>query len=240
MSDLVKIINDELFTTSIIISEQTNNTVHSVRELIKIHREHLEKFGVLSFEMRKPNKNSKGGRPQEIFYLNEPQTTLLLTFMRNSDIVIDFKVKLVQEFYKMRKSLEKIYSMRNTDVWVETRNNQRLARKDETDVIKKFVEYATNQGSESAIRYYSLITNMENKALFIIKDKFKNLKDVLTPRQLMNSMVCNEIVINALEDGMQQGMFYKDIFQLAKQRVETFASVMPKSQVPMIESIDNK
>lgn len=44
--------------------------------------------------------------------------------MRNSDIVIDFKVKLVQEFYKMKKSLEKIYSMRKTDVWVETRQNQ--------------------------------------------------------------------------------------------------------------------
>ena len=40
-----------------------------------------------------PSKNSKGGRPQEIYYLNEQQTTLLLTFMRNSDVVIEFKVK---------------------------------------------------------------------------------------------------------------------------------------------------
>ena len=238
MSDLVIIINNEVFTTSSIIAEKTNNTVHSVRELIKTHREHLEKFGVLSFEMRKPNKNSKGGRPQEIFYLNESQTTLLLTFMRNSDVVIDFKVKLVQEFYKMKKALEKIYSMKKTDVWVETRHNQKLARKDETDMIKKFVDYAISQGSQSANRYYGLITTMENKALFIINDKFKNLKEVLTPRQLMNSTVCNEIVINALEEGMEKGMFYKDIFQLAKQRVETFASVMPKSQVPMIEKID--
>ena len=44
----------------------------------------------------------------------------------------------------MRKTLEKIYSMRNTDVWVETRQNQKLARKDETDTIKKFVEYGIN------------------------------------------------------------------------------------------------
>lgn len=240
MGDLVILIDNKIFTTSVIIAEKTNNTVHSVRELIKTHKVHLEKFGVLSFEMRKPDKKSKGGRPQEIYYLNEDQTTLLLTFMRNSDIVIDFKVRLVQEFSKMKKVLEKIYSMKNTDVWVETRQNQKLARKDETDTIKKFVEYAISQGSQSATRYYSLITQMENKALFIVKDKFPNLKDVLTPRQLMNSAVCNEIVINALEEGMEKGMFYKDIFQLAKQRVETFASVMPKTQVPMIESIDNK
>ncbi len=238
MSDLVIIVNNELFTTSVIIAEKTNNTVHSLRELIKTYKSDLEEFGVLSFEMRKPSKNSKGGRPQEIYYLNEQQTTLLLAFMRNSDVVVDFKKKLVKEFYKMKKALEKIYSMRNTDVWVETRQNQKLARKDETDTIKKFVEYAISQGSQSATRYYSLITQMENKALFIVKDKFPNLKDVLTPRQLMNSAVCNEIVINALEEGMEKEMFYKDIFQLAKQRVETFASVMPKTQVPMIEKLN--
>ena len=240
MGDLVILIDDKPFTTSVIIAEKTNNTVHSVRELIKTHRVHLEKFGVLSFEMRKPNKNSKGGRPQEIYFLNEQQTTLLLSFMRNSEIIIDFKVKLVDEFYKMKEVLEKLYSMRKTDVWVETRQNQKLARKEETDTIKKFVEYAISQGSKSAIRYYTLITQMENKALFIVKDKFPNLKDVLTPRQLMNSVVCNEIVINALEEGMENEMFYKEIFQLAKQRVEIFASVMPKTQVPMIESIENK
>jgi len=58
MGDLVILIDDKPFTTSVIIAEKTNNTVHSVRELIKTHRVHLEKFGVLSFEMRKPNKNS--------------------------------------------------------------------------------------------------------------------------------------------------------------------------------------
>ena len=238
MSDLVKIIDNELFTTCRIISEKTNNSLYSVKELIQNHKVHLENFGVIRFETEKPNKKSKGGRPTETYFLNEPQTTLLLTFMRNTDEVIDFKVKLVKEFYKMRKTLEKIYSMRNTDVWVETRQNQKLARKDETDTIKKFVEYAISQGSQSATRYYSLITKMENKALFIVKDKFPNLKDVLTPMQLMNSAVCNEIVINALEEGMEKEMFYKDIFQLAKQRVETFASVMPKTQVPMIEKLN--
>ena len=33
---------------------------------------------------------------------------------------------------------------------------------------------------------------------------------------------------------------YKDIFQMAKQRVEIFASVMPKTQVPMLEVRNEK
>ena len=130
--------------------------------------------------------------------------------------------------------------MKQTNVWVETGENQKLTRKVETDVIKSFVDYAINQGSSNANRYYSKLTKMENNALFIIKDKFPNIKDVLTPIQLMNSSVCNEIVINALLEGMEKEMFYKEIYQMAKQRVEIFASVMPKTPVPMIESIEKK
>jgi phage regulator Rha-like protein len=235
MSDLVIIVNNEVFTTNKIIANETENSVYSVNKLISTHKEHLEKFGVIRFEIEKPKKNSKGGRPTELYFLNEQQTTLLLTFMRNSETVIDFKVKLVQEFYKMRKTLQNIYSMRKTDIWVETRENQKGNRKIETDTIKKFIEYAKSQGSQSADRYYSNITQMENKALFIVKDKFPNLKDVLTPRQLMNSATCNDIVVMALEDGMEKNMFYKDIYKLAKKRVEVFASVMPKTYVPFIE-----
>lgn len=239
MGDLVIIVNNELFTTSRIIAEKTENSIYSVNKLVNTHKIHLEKFGDIRFEIEKPKKNSKGGRPTETFYLNEPQTTLLLTFMRNSDIVIDFKVNLVKEFYKMKEVLKKLYSMKKNDVWLETRNNQKINRKIETDVIKKFIVYAKEQGSKNADKYYTIITNMENKALFIVKDKFPNLKDVLTPKQLMNSAVCNDIVVIALEDGMEQNLFYKDIYKLAKKRVETFASIMPKTQVPFIEKIEN-
>jgi hypothetical protein len=45
----------------------------------------------------------KGGRPKKLYYLNEQQATLLTTFMKNSDIVREFKYKLVNEFFKMRE-----------------------------------------------------------------------------------------------------------------------------------------
>lgn len=35
----------------------------------------------------------------------------------------------------------------------------------------------------------------------------------------------------SLEDGMREQIFYKDIYQLAKQRIESFAVAIPRSNV---------
>ena len=45
--------------------------------------------------------------------LNEHQATLLLTFMNNSERVMDFKEALVAEFFRMREAL----SRRERDLW---------------------------------------------------------------------------------------------------------------------------
>lgn len=238
MSKLVIVKNKEIFTTSLIIADQTNNAIHSVRELIKKYKSDLEEFGVLSFEIRKPDKKSKGGRPQEIYYLNEQQTTLLLTYMRNSEVVREFKKKLVKEFYKMKSALSEAYTRKQNEEWKQIRTNSKLTRKKETDTIKKFVDYSISQGSKSAERYYSNITKMENKALFLIQGKFPNIRELLTGHQLIVIGAADQIVEQALIDGMEQGLYYKDIYKLARERVEIFASVMPKSQVPMIKKLE--
>ena len=43
---------------------------------------------------------------EKTYFLNEPQVTLLLTFMRNNEIVKKFKIKLVKEFFKIRTQLQ--------------------------------------------------------------------------------------------------------------------------------------
>ena len=61
----------------------------------------------MGFEIRKPPKNSKGGRPRKIYHLNEQQATLLITFLDNTPQVELFKVALVKQFYEMRDELTK-------------------------------------------------------------------------------------------------------------------------------------
>ena len=41
----------------------------------------------------------------KVYHLNEQQATLLLTFLRNTPVVIEFKKELVRQFFAMRKEL---------------------------------------------------------------------------------------------------------------------------------------
>lgn len=235
MTDVI-IKNNEPVTDSITISNGTNNSHASVQKLIKNHFDSIKEFGVIGFEIRKPTTKN-GGRPQEIYYLNESQTTFLLTLMRNSDEVTSFKKKLVKEFYRMKNTLIELKVRQQNKQWIEQRNTTKLTRKNETDSIKEFVKYAESQGSKNYGQYYSNITRMENQALFILEQKFDNVRDLLNNQQLSVISAADQIVEKALKDGMEQNMYYKDIFKMAKERVEIFASVLPKTPVIMLDEI---
>lgn len=97
----------EPYTTPEIIANNTGNILDHVNRLIRNKKNSLERFGVLEFEIRKPPKESKGGRPRKIYHLNEQQATLLITFLDNTPQVELFKVALVKQFYEMRDELNK-------------------------------------------------------------------------------------------------------------------------------------
>lgn len=234
--DLVLLKDLEPRTTSLIISEQTGNSIDSVKRLIRTYKKQLEEFGVLGFEIRKPTE--KGGRPFEEFYLNEEQLTFLIMTFRNNEKVIDFKMRITKEFFRMKKALSKLSEEKATQDYQLARKSGKQLLKYKTDVVKSFVEYAINQGSngyKTESLAYSNIAKMENKALFIIEQKFPNVREVLNTQQLMIIATADQIVEKALLEGMEKEMNYKDIYQMAKERVLKFAELMPKTPVPMLE-----
>jgi phage regulator Rha-like protein len=230
---LVVLEKNKPVTTSLIIAEGVKTEHHSVITLIRRHLKSLKEFGTLEFQVRK-----SGGRPLEFAILNEEQTTFLITCMRNTDTVIEFKIKLVKEFYKMKNVISKISERQTDEEWKLNRNIGKIARKEETDIIKEFVEYAKLQGSTKAEMYYSNISKMENKGLFLIQEKFKNIREVLTGQQLQVLCSADQIVKNAIKEGMLKNMNYKDIYLLAKERIEIFSTIIPKSIVPMLNTME--
>jgi len=180
-------------------------------------------------------KNKKG-RPTEYAILDEEQTTFLITLMRNSRIVVDFKLRLAKEFYKQKEFLSNFLAYQGQDEYKQIRSAGKLSRKEETGVIQEFIEYATNQGSTNAKMYYANISSMENKAFFMLEQKFKNVREMLIGQQLGVISTADTAVKTALKDGMEKGMHYKDIYKLAKHNVEVIASVISKTTVPMLET----
>ena len=139
-----------------------------------------------------------------------------------------FKEWYITEFNRMETF---ILNKKNQE-WVETRKAGKLIRNTETDAVKLFIDYATKQGSSNAKFYYANISKMQNKALFLLDQKYKNVRELLDVEQLWTIASADKIVIKALKDGMNREMNYKDIYQLAKTNVETFAAIHGKSAIP--------
>lgn len=97
MSNIVLIQNGEAVASSLIIAEGVGNPHASVIKLIRDNIADLQEFGLLDFR-----SESTGGRPTEYALLNEGQATLLLTYMRNNDVVREFKKRLVKAFMELK------------------------------------------------------------------------------------------------------------------------------------------
>lgn len=235
MNDLVQIHNNEPLTNTQIIADGLKLSHHSVMILVDKYQDRLNSERTLEFEIRK-----SGGRPVRIAWLDEWQFLFLATLMRNSEKVLDFKQKLTKEFVKQRKLIAYLLTQRHNEDWKLEREQGKIARKESTDVVKEFIQYAIKNGSKSAEMYYVNLTRMENKALFIIQDKFKNLRDILDGQQLGIISAADTAVAKALKDGMEKELPYKEIYQLAKERLEQFAEIVGKSFVPNIKSLNKQ
>ncbi|MFA5208459.1 MAG: Rha family transcriptional regulator [Candidatus Paceibacterota bacterium] len=132
-------INETPFTTSEVIAENGKVRHDTVQHLIRDYQNDIEEFGKLAFEMRPYGegingfkiRKSNAGRPEKIYHLNEEQATLLITYMKNTLPVRNFKKALVKQFYIMQKELTKR---------ITTREIGKRAREALTDAIQGLPE----------------------------------------------------------------------------------------------------
>ncbi|HEF1957566.1 TPA: phage regulatory protein [Campylobacter jejuni] len=103
MNDLVYSLNGGLVTDQNKISTISKVDINSIQRLIRNYKQDLECFGELGFELQKIAKTNK-----KIYFLNEQQATLLLTYMKNSESVRNAKKVLVFAFYQMKEKLRSL------------------------------------------------------------------------------------------------------------------------------------
>lgn len=211
---IVKKIKKEevVVTTSKIIAEKTGNSHKTLKKLISSYLELLEKFGKVRFQIY-PSENNQG---EKIYYLNEQQVTLLVSFMRNNEKVIEFKINLVKEFFRMREFIRE----KQTCEWQEARKESKLQNRDLTDEIKRFVEYAKLKGSNKPNMYYIHFQKLINKAQGVSCNK----RDSLDKKQLRTQHFIIDLIKNEISVGICNNLNYKDIYKICKEKVEYFVS----------------
>jgi Rha family phage regulatory protein len=143
------------------------------------------------------------------------------------------KEAYILEFDRMRSAL-----MRQKDPdWQSVRQQGTQARLFESDAIAEFVEYAREQGSTHAERYYATITRETYKALFTVQtESMKRIRTLLTQTQLTNLEVAERIVCRAIREGISSALPYKGnggIYQHTMDTLKTYASLLERTVVPM-------
>ena len=163
--------------------------------------------------------NSKGVSREktkiEVILLNEPQATLLITYLRNTEQVRRFKKNLVFEFYRMRDFIRE----KQTPAWQESRQTGITTRKKETDAIKRLCEYATAQGSKHPERLYTAYTKLANKAAGITN------RTTATNLQLSVLTVAESIIAQTIDAGIEENKPYKEIYQDCKRKLAVLQGV---------------
>lgn len=90
------------------------NSHEAVMKLVNRYKSQLETFGKVGFEIR-PSPDSKTGQMYKLAMLNERQAGFLISLMRNNVEVVDFKLRMAHEFWRMGDALA------NRDVTLLTR-----------------------------------------------------------------------------------------------------------------------
>lgn len=91
----------EPYTLSSIIAECAEVKHRHLKILLNKHRADFEKFGKMTFKI----SPSEAGQNVRDYILNEQQATLLITYLRNTEPVKEFKTNLVKAFFEMRDEL---------------------------------------------------------------------------------------------------------------------------------------
>ena len=140
-----------------------------------------------------------------------------------------FKEDYIAEFNAMETELKRRAIQTQDAYWQQKRLEGKNVRFALTDTVQTFVSYAKQQGSQNAEKYYMSITKMEYAALELVKQSGdKHFRDSLDAIQHTQLSVVEYAAQEALRRGMDEGLHYKDIFQLAKNACVQLAAQLRK------------
>lgn len=179
---------------------------------------------------RKSRAVATGGRPLEVYDLIERDTYLVTAGYSD-----EMRARIIDRWQELERAAAKpTLTDRQT-----ARLQGKEVRRELTDTVAEFVNYATAQGSKSAHMYYMSITKMEYKALFMVFAAVgSGFRDTLTAIQNSQLATAERVAQLELQRGMAEGLHYKDIYQNAKRKVEALVAVigtsLPGDDRPML------
>ena len=123
-----------------------------------------------------------------------------------------FKMDYILAFNNMEAQLKR------RDEWEPLRSLGKGMRRDLTDAIADFIEYAQKRGAgKGAAHYYANFTKLEYKLLFVVASEMpKGFRNLLDAESLETLAYTEKALARHIRREMEKGEAYKDIYVSAK------------------------
>ena len=171
----------EPYTLSSIVAECTNLQHHTITRTIRKHQARFERFGKVGFKIQA----MKSGQNTKDYILNEQQATLLVTFLKNTEQVANFKTNLVKAFFEMREELSKFRMQRELE---------KPKRKTLHDSIETWEAKPKHAHSTMNNLLLKAVTDMNAKQLMAERGGYNGI-DSLTSEELEQYQAFEDMVI---------------------------------------------
>lgn len=239
-TNLVIVKNETPVVSHLVISENTWNDKRSIARLISNYTEQIEEFGVLGFEITKPQES--WWRPEKQYFLNENQATFLMTLLKNNEVVVNFKLNLVKAFSKLRENHRILPWTSNKDVKIVLErlvqdndelieeNKKLQAYYDKEEQAKNVIRKVWSKFGRAMVR----VATENNEREELIKKQALEIKQLKAENNKHKALQTNisqlwqeELLISMEEAGVQLGISRNRLFELCR-----FKKFLKKDNAP--------
>lgn len=154
------------------------------------------------------------GEARPCFYCTEMGCEMVAHKMTGDKGVI-FTAQYVKAFHAMRSLLLE----RASPIWHDTRSTGKEIRRQETEAIKRLVDYATAQGSQNAERYYTNLSRLADSTAGIVE------RDSAQVVQLTTLLLVEKMIAQEITAGIEAEAPYKEIYRAIKDKLSMFSAV---------------
>jgi phage regulator Rha-like protein len=222
--DIVEVDKNEVWADSSLIARKFGMQHGSIVRTIKKTLSRFEDFSLTMGRARiKNEKRVYRGQKFTAYLMNREMFSLVAQRLTTKKS-LEWQIKFNDAFYAMEQRILLADKNATDPKWLAHREQGKIARLEETDVIKEFVDYATEQGSKSARYYYKHITNATYKALGLMVQKKPKLRDSMNLYEISELLLAERIAQNSLKKYMAIERNYKDIYESVKDDLVSFSS----------------
>lgn len=223
MEELVIIREDEVVCDNLQISSMfKKNHQHILRDIDKLT---VQNWTVKNM-FKESSYKAENGQVYRKFYINRDGFSLLAMGFTGKK-ALEWKLKYIQAFNEMEKKLKEKQSVQ----WQQTRLESKNTRKLEAEEIKQLVQYAKAQGSENAEKYYITLSKLANKTVGISSTE----RERANINQLNTLILVENIINHRIQEGIKQGLHYKEIYQSCKERLKQFKEIAYLTEIKAVE-----